>query len=114
MIRIDPTVTTTVEIDGEPITIRTMTARQRLKVAALMHKILALTPDDVADGASEEEKDARQDLVMDRIVELGDFQYEVLTIGIAEDPDTIPTSSWGAIINAVMAASKLTEDDSGN
>ncbi len=114
MIRIDPSVTTTVEIDGEPITVRTMTARQRLKTAALMHKIVALTPDDVADDASEAEKEARNDLVMERLVELGDLQYEVLAIGIVEDPDTIPTNSWGALINAIMEASKLTEDDSGN
>ena len=98
MIRIDPEQTITVTIDDEVFTVKTLTARQRMKVAANVTKAAKLFEDEG----------------MSALSNVAELQYEVLNLGIEGDPDLVDPQRWDVLLEAVMKHNQLTEDDSKN
>ncbi len=102
--RIDTSITTTVEIEGETFTVKTLTAREQNAV-----NVLAVRAGDILKGYGEDDNvDAD---VMEGVMGV---QYEILVAGLSDDPDLIAPRLWKTLVSEVMKANRLAGDDVKN
>lgn len=103
-LRIDTKKMYEAKIDGEVVLIRTLTGRQRMDVLAHAQGVGALLS-----GRGEEDVPPPE-----TTRSVMQHYYEILAVGLAEDPDLIDPRQWPGLVREVLAANELTGDDRGN
>jgi len=98
-----------VEIEGTTFNIKSLTARERLRVGRYGIEISDLVsgfPDDEDGGVT---------ISAATVLEVQEKQYEILAIGLADqDADKIAPRVWSQLCTEIMNRNSLREDDSEN
>ena len=94
---------TTVEVAGEKIAVKILTARDSLKVQRLSVEIIEL-----ATGVAGENATVQQ------VLDIRDVQFSILELGLAIDPDVIRVEHWTELIDHIIRENILSGEDAKN
>jgi hypothetical protein len=103
-LRIDTKVVNEVDVEGEKIRIRTLSGRERLKVLGHVGEV-----SDLLSNRGEDEE-----VSMSLTVQVQGLYFEILVLGLLEDPDSFDPRDWPKLVQAVIEANQLTGDDRKN